>query len=192
MIHLPDLYAGAPVVCPGAGLGGSGFGGHWDEHRHPVRSADGGGKRHWQKNKAQELASGGGLGGYTVYNLTVADDHTFFVGTIGGGTWVHNARCLGLGKFDQPNGDGLGDWANEMQKKTGEYVRVHSRDFFGDHEEIIQEMKDADQIIFNSRGVDAVRALGSEQKWIPKPNAEWELRYLAQHPELLNKTIFHF
>jgi hypothetical protein len=45
----------------------------------------------WQKNKAQELASGGGLGGYTVYNLTVADDHTFFVGTTGGGTWVHNA-----------------------------------------------------------------------------------------------------
>ena len=45
----------------------------------------------WQKNKAQELASGGGLGGYTVYNLTVEDDHTFFVGTTGGGTWVHNA-----------------------------------------------------------------------------------------------------
>ena len=27
---------------------------------------------------------------YTVYNLTVEDDHTFFVGTSGGGTWVHN------------------------------------------------------------------------------------------------------
>ncbi len=47
----------------------------------------------WQKNKAQELASAGGLGGYTVYNLTVADDHTFFVGTTGGGTWVHNTGC---------------------------------------------------------------------------------------------------
>ena len=47
----------------------------------------------WQKNKAQELAagsSGSSFGGYTVYNLTVADDHTFFVGTTGGGIWVHN------------------------------------------------------------------------------------------------------
>ena len=49
----------------------------------------------WQKNKAQELAAGTGssLGGYTVYNLTVEDDHTFFVGTAGGGTWVHNLNC---------------------------------------------------------------------------------------------------
>ena len=51
----------------------------------------------WQKNKAQELAAGTGssFGGYTVYNLTVEDDHTFFVGTAGGGTWVHNACISG-------------------------------------------------------------------------------------------------
>ena len=48
----------------------------------------------WQKNKAEELASTSGLGGYTVYNLTVADDQTFFVGTTGGETWVHNACDL--------------------------------------------------------------------------------------------------
>lgn len=29
--------------------------------------------------------------GYTVYNLRVADDHTYFVGEISGGAWVHNA-----------------------------------------------------------------------------------------------------
>ena len=48
----------------------------------------------WEKNKAEELAAGtagSSFGGYTVYNLTVEDDHTFFVGTSGGGTWVHNA-----------------------------------------------------------------------------------------------------
>jgi len=48
----------------------------------------------WQKNKAQELtagSSGSSFGGYTVYNLTVEGDHTFFVGTANGGTWVHNA-----------------------------------------------------------------------------------------------------
>ena len=47
----------------------------------------------WEKNKAEELAAGAAgssLGGYTVYNLTVEDDHTFFVGAAGGGTWVHN------------------------------------------------------------------------------------------------------
>ena len=49
----------------------------------------------WQKNKTEELAAGTGssFGGYTVYNLTVEDDHTFFVGTAGGGTWVHNTPC---------------------------------------------------------------------------------------------------
>ena len=47
----------------------------------------------WEKNKAEELAAGTGssFGGYTVYNLTVEGDHTFFVGTANGGTWVHNA-----------------------------------------------------------------------------------------------------
>ena len=47
----------------------------------------------WEKNKAEELAAGTGssFGGYTVYNLTVEGDHTYFVGASGGGTWVHNA-----------------------------------------------------------------------------------------------------
>ena len=48
----------------------------------------------WEKNKAEELAAGSAgssFGGYTVYNLTVDGDHTFFVGAAGGGTWVHNA-----------------------------------------------------------------------------------------------------
>ena len=49
----------------------------------------------WEKNKAEELAAGTGssFGGYTVYNLTVEGDHTFFVGSAGGGTWVHNTDC---------------------------------------------------------------------------------------------------
>lgn len=29
--------------------------------------------------------------GYSVYNLTVDEDHTYFVGTAQGGTWVHNS-----------------------------------------------------------------------------------------------------
>ena len=60
----------------------------------------------WEKNKAQELAAGTGssFGGYTVYNLTVEDDHTFFVGTTGGGTWVHNEECLKtVGRWMHPD-----------------------------------------------------------------------------------------
>jgi len=55
----------------------------------------------WQKNRAEELASAGGVGGYTVYNLTVDGDHTFFVGSTGGGTWVHNACPIKIKMFDQ-------------------------------------------------------------------------------------------
>ena len=44
--------------------------------------------------------TGSSFGGYTVYNLTVADGHTLFVGTTGGGTWVHNAGpCDTLTRF---------------------------------------------------------------------------------------------
>ena len=64
----------------------------------------------WQKNKAQELASTSGLGGYTVYNLTVDGDHTFFVGTTGGGTWVHNV-CWSPGKPGSPLKNLFGHWS---------------------------------------------------------------------------------
>ena len=61
----------------------------------------------WQKNKAEELAagsSGSSFGGYTVYNLTVDGDHTFFVGITGGGTWVHNEECLKtVGRWMHPD-----------------------------------------------------------------------------------------
>ena len=50
----------------------------------------------WKQNKAEELAAGAGagssFGGYTVYNLTVENDHTFFVGSAGGGTWARNSK----------------------------------------------------------------------------------------------------
>ena len=61
----------------------------------------------WEKNKAQELVAGSpnsSFGGYTVYNLTVEDDHTFFVGTSGGGTWVHNNCQLELPMDGVPSG----------------------------------------------------------------------------------------
>ena len=50
----------------------------------------------WKRDSTKELEANGGVGSVAVYNLTVADDHTFFVGTTGGGTWVHNVDCGGL------------------------------------------------------------------------------------------------
>ena len=44
----------------------------------------------WHRAQAQAGQSLLASKPYTVYNLTVEDDHTFFVGTTGGGTWVHN------------------------------------------------------------------------------------------------------
>ena len=45
-------------------------------------------------HRAQALAGQSLLASkpYTVYNLTVENDHTFFVGTSGGGMSVHNSR----------------------------------------------------------------------------------------------------
>ena len=47
----------------------------------------------WKRDKSKELAAGSAAGGYIVYNLTLEDDHTFFAGTTGGRTLVHNTGC---------------------------------------------------------------------------------------------------
>jgi hypothetical protein len=44
----------------------------------------------WKRDTTEQLAAQGGIGSTTVYNLTVADDHTYFVGSVDGGAWVHN------------------------------------------------------------------------------------------------------
>ena len=31
--------------------------------------------------------------GVPVYNFTIEDDHTYFVGKVNGGIWVHNNDC---------------------------------------------------------------------------------------------------
>ena len=36
------------------------------------------------------------VAGYTVYNLTLDGDHTYFVGKMAGGVWVHNATLCEL------------------------------------------------------------------------------------------------
>ncbi len=55
--------------------------------------------------------------GFTVYNLTVSDDHTYFVGTTSGGLWVHNACPSKI----------LGDTleAAGEHKPTGDYDAHH-------------------------------------------------------------------
>jgi hypothetical protein len=48
----------------------------------------------WEREAAGGADGGGESKSCTVYNLTVEDDHTYFVGTVGGGTWVHNVNCV--------------------------------------------------------------------------------------------------
>jgi len=50
------------------------------------------------------------VAGYTVYNLTVEADHTYFVGKLAGGVWVHNGLLCG------PGLEGL---VNELAKILG-------------------------------------------------------------------------
>ena len=81
----------------------------------------------WEKNKAQELAAGSpgsSFGGYTVYNLTVADDHTFFVGTANGGTWVHNNACESLTRYagGKESATRLGRLAQESLENAEEMI----------------------------------------------------------------------
>jgi hypothetical protein len=52
---------------------------------------------------------------YTVYNLRVEDDHTFFVGSAGGRTWVHNI-CTDLVKSPKTNGTDLFNRARDALK----------------------------------------------------------------------------
>ena len=95
---------------------------------------------------------------YTVYNLTVEDARTFFVGSAGGGTWVHNVNCLNElknlkpdEKFNhyEPNPQGGphtrlrfeedGNTINSAQKYDAEGYAVRRTDFLSrsgrtDHE----------------------------------------------------------
>jgi len=64
----------------------------------------------WKRDQSKELAAGISAfpqGGYIVYILTVEDDHTYFVGTTGGGTWVHNVNCTELVKVPNIKGTDL-------------------------------------------------------------------------------------
>ena len=57
-------------------------------------------------------------GGYTVYNLMVEEDHTYFVGTANGGLWVHNTCPEMRDAFNKVRGD---FWKNEGETNPGAY-----------------------------------------------------------------------
>ncbi len=64
----------------------------------------------------------------TVYNLTVEDDHSYFVGTTEGGTWVHNTCpewTLGdvtPGEFLEAAQNWLGEGYKEVVEGLGRFV----------------------------------------------------------------------
>ena len=81
----------------------------------------------WQKDKSGELAAGSlgsSVGGYTVYNLTVEKDHTFFVGTTGGGTWVHNACSIDWNRAEHIFRDAGGHVNPSTLASQGRFARL--------------------------------------------------------------------
>jgi hypothetical protein len=57
----------------------------------------------------------------TVYNFTVEDSHTYFVGTANGGLWVHN-DCWRL----QPNEDAVGPHSSFKYDDTGRVIHYET------------------------------------------------------------------
>jgi len=57
-----------------------------------------------------------------VYNLTVSDDHTYFVGTAGGGEWVHNAEVC---SWTSPGGVRYGRDPNPLFGNRFAHVSDH-------------------------------------------------------------------
>ena len=58
--------------------------------------------------------------GYTVYNLTVEGDHTYFVGTIAGGVWVHNSLPCDLRALRQEYVDAVLALRNVLEELRAE------------------------------------------------------------------------
>jgi len=93
---------------------------------------------------AQSGPAGAGLrlgqaaAGYTVYNLIVEGDHTYFVGTTGGGAWVHNVDCpiptkafeVGTYKelFNRAKGQGLEIHHLPQKNPAGDFIPNYDSD----------------------------------------------------------------
>ena len=65
--------------------------------------------------------------GYTVYNLTVEDDHTFFVGTTGGGTWVHNTCAFDVKRAEHIFRDAAGHVNPSTLASKGRFARLFEK-----------------------------------------------------------------
>lgn len=68
--------------------------------------------------------SGQAKSAFTVYNFTVDQDHTFFVGTANGGAWTHNGTC-GLYQFSDATRGGkpyIGK-SVDLARRLAEHVR---------------------------------------------------------------------
>ncbi len=69
-------------------------------------------------------------GTFTVYNLTVNKDHTYYVGTAHGGIWVHNECGFDIGKlqheFKHASDFGIdGNWNSENGAAFDQALQDH-------------------------------------------------------------------
>ena len=88
-----DVHAGAPAVRVGEGVGRGGGPGHRDAASSRARG------RRWWSRGCRWRRDETGRKPFTVYNLTVQGDHTYFAGHLDGGVWAHNDCHHSIPKF---------------------------------------------------------------------------------------------
>jgi hypothetical protein len=127
------------------------------------------------------------VAGYTVYNLTVEGDHTYFVGKLAGGVWVHNValcdKVLILGQnnnFSQGISD-LFKWILRTKLYSPKEI-----EWLGDPTAFVTVAQVVKKIEFNLQGVTWVHVVSHPTAWTVK-----ELVAIIAHPEWWAKVTLH-
>jgi hypothetical protein len=145
--------------------------------------------------------------GQTTYNFEIAEDHNYFVGTIG--AWVHNGAgdcvvcpgfSLALGLSSHPNHgyNGLvGKFADHVNANTYWDLFENTTDMRQMGNNLLQGMRGAEHIHFNLDGlirpgftINDVRRFGSEGIGHGNVTA-WELDQVLKNPAFSSKATFY-
>jgi hypothetical protein len=102
-----------------------------------------------------KVASVEHLSGLTdVYNLDVADDHTFFVGSVGDGIWVHNATlCRVLFRFQNllKKIDHFNRHGNDFGATDADFYEAQGSHFLNDNDPnaLVKYRRNGNEVRFN-------------------------------------------
>jgi len=121
--------------------------------------------------------------GYSVFNLQIEDDHSYFAGTANGGTWVHNAdydQALALGR-----GMNSSAWTDMYAWLLRNGFRPRQIVLISDPTEYAQFMDRAGSIHFNLADTSA-EFLSDQTRYTAQ---EWT--HLLDNPQLWEKSTVY-